>query len=481
MRRTLQIVVLLAATMFAVAGSPSTRAFDLGVDTGVMHVTGSQLSANFWIARLQQPDALILDPLAIRARNERLLRTDPSLHDIAALPTALRKGQVQTWVQARSSRPARALYDDTGHRIAAAAVENWLDSLALDAIPDVQPTRFGLIVQRAPLRTFPTAQRVFSAPGDHDIDRFQETAFFPGTPVAIVHESRDRKWWFVVGKFYAAWVEKRFVAEGGRDRVLGYAGKSPALIVTGATVRTTFTPQLPEVSHLQLDMGTQVSLWVGWPGAKPVNGQAAYASNVIELPVRNVDGSLRIVPALLPRTDAMATAPLPLTSANILRQAFKFLGERYGWGHDYDARDCSGFVSEVYRSMGVDLPRNTGDQARMAVYDRLQVRPGEDAKRRDALLRDLDVGDLVFIPGHVMLVIGHVDGVPWVIHDIQKTAWLDAIGKLQQIPLNGVSVTPLPQLRRDRKTTYVDLITDIQRIRPPPESGPSRDRQAPQP
>ena len=63
-------------------------------------------------------------------------------------------------------------------------------------------------------------------------------------------------------------------------------------------------------------------------------------------------------------TPTRAPAPLPLTRANLIRQAFKFLGERYGWGHDYNARDCSGFVSEVYRSMGVLMPRNTSDQAR---------------------------------------------------------------------------------------------------------------------
>ena len=40
-----------------------------------------------------------------------------------------------------------------------------------------------------------------------------------------------------------------------------------------------------------------------------------------------------------------------------------FLGERYGWGHRYNGRDCSGFVSEVYQSMGVQLPRNTSDQS----------------------------------------------------------------------------------------------------------------------
>src|SRR3546814_9590637 len=81
-----------------------------------------------------------------------------------------------------------------------------------------------------------------------------------------------------------------------------YARKVPYLVVTGAKVRTTFTPDLPAVSDLQLDMGIRIPVLRDWPGNKPVNGQAAYTSHVVELPVRNDDGSLRIVPALLPRT-----------------------------------------------------------------------------------------------------------------------------------------------------------------------------------
>jgi len=75
-------------------------------------------------------------------------------------------------------------------------------------------------------------------------------------------------------------------------------------------------------------------------------------------------------PQELLETDELPTQPLPFTRANLLRQAFRFLGERYGWGHDYQGRDCSGFVSEVYRSMGVQLPRNTSDAELRAMADR---------------------------------------------------------------------------------------------------------------
>src|SRR5690606_4113209 len=99
-----------------------------------------------------------------------------------------------------------------------------------------------------------------------------------------------------------------------------------------------------------------------------------------------------------------------LTKANLIRQAFKFLGERYGWGHRYNGRDCSGFVSEVMRSFGLVLPRNTGAQARSPALEGLAVEPGSPHEERLRLLGSSQVGDLVYLPGHVMMVIGRIAG-----------------------------------------------------------------------
>ena len=177
-----------------------------------------------------------------------------------------------------------------------------------------------------------------------------------------VHASRDGEWLFVVSPRYAAWVRKDAVAEGARDAVLDYAAAEPYRLVTAAKVRTVYTPEEPRVSELQLDMGVRVPL-VQVAGGTPVNGQQAYTSWPIRLPVRDADGSLSLATALLQKNADTAGAPLPLTRANIIRQAFKFLGERYGWGHDYNARDCSGFVSEVYRSMAARPTRSSSSPA----------------------------------------------------------------------------------------------------------------------
>jgi hypothetical protein len=432
----------------------------------VVGVQETQLNPEFWIRRDSNGERVVLDAHAIAAQNARLRELDPSVHDIEKLPATLAAAMVRGWIDRLSARPDEELFDEKGHALGAGTLDELVASLAIDKVSDTQNTRYGLVVKRADLRTFPTLMRVFDSPDNTDIDRFQESALFPGTPVAIVHESADHQWWFIVSALYAAWIDKRFVAEGAAQEVFGYAHKTPYLVVTGPTVKTVHTPQEPQVSELQLDMGVRVPLEADWPESKPVNGQHPYTSHVIELPVRADDGSLRFVPALVPKTEDTANDYLPLSQANLLRQGFKFLGERYGWGHSFNARDCSGFVSEVYRSFGVQLPRNTRDQAVSPALNRIAFTSADTHEQRLAVLRDLQVGDLIYIPGHVMMVIGHDRGVPYVIHDTTGISYRDKSGVVQRVALNAVSVTPITPLLLNREQPLVDRITSIRRIRP---------------
>ena len=81
-------------------------------------------------------------------------------------------------------------------------------------------------------------------------------------------------------------------------------------------------------------------------------------------------------------------------------------------------------------------------------------------------MRELQVGDLVYIPGHVMVTLGHDRGLTYMIHDTAGGGWAGADGKRVSAHLNGVSVTPLEPMLASDTVTYVDRITNIQRIRP---------------
>lgn len=454
-------LVLLGATLSATAREP------LPVPRhAVIGVEDHHLQADYWIGRLAQPQRVLLDAPGVAAQNARMRQQDRHVHDLEALPATLTRADVRAWLDPLSAPPTRTLYDDQGRKIAAARLAAIAANAAVDAVAEQAPARYGLVVHRGDLRTFPTRERVFNSADDTDIDRFQESALFPGTPVVIAHTSADGAWYFVVSPLYAAWIEKRHVAVGSRDAVFGYGRSGPGLVVTGATARTVYNPEEPGLSALQLDMGVRVPVLADWPADAPVNGQHPYTSHVIQLPVRRGDGSLALLPALLPRTADVAPDYLPLTPANLLQQGFKFLGERYGWGHGYDSRDCSGFVSEVYRSMGIVLPRNTSAQAVSPALERIGFDPGDSHEKRLAVLRTLQVGDLVYIPGHVMMVIGHDNGITYTIHDTTGITYRGADGKTVRARLNSVAVTPLEPLLFNSEQSTVDRITAIQRIRP---------------
>jgi hypothetical protein len=457
------IYALIASGLLASCTSQSPRI--IVPPHAIVGVQQEQLTPEFWIARQGDASRVVLDRRAIATQNSRLLEVDPSVHDLERM-TTLSAGEVRRWIEKLSAYPDKDMFDAEGRKLERGRFDALLDNVAIGTVPESQRTRFGLVVKRADLRTFPATLRGYDSADERDIDRFQETALFPGTPVVIAHESRDGHWWFVVSPSYAAWVEKRLVAEGASDAVLAYTKKSPYLVVTGATAQTVFTPERPELSQLQLDMGVRVPVLADWPADRPVNGQHPYTARVIELPVRAADGSLQFAPALLPRVADASGDYLPLTRANLLRQGFKFLGERYGWGHSYNARDCSGFVSDVYRSFGVELPRNTRDQAVTPALSRITFTAADDHARRLAVLRNLEVGDLVYIPGHVMMVIGHDNGMPYVIHDTTGISYRGADGEVTRVRLNGVSVTPLTPLLFNRQRPTVDHITSILRVRP---------------
>jgi cell wall-associated NlpC family hydrolase len=459
------LLLSLVVLVVACAGAPEKQTPRLAAPLAVIGVEPVHLTADYWARRASRPNTVVLDAAEIAVQNERLKRTDASVRDIEQLPASLTAADVRKWIEAMSLRPERILYDSEGQQVTAERLNAWETALNLDALATTQSTRYGMVVRRADLRTFPTRARVFSSADDTDIDRFQENALFPGTPVVIAHTSLDGEWLFVVGALYSAWIEKGAVAEGRRNAIFAYARKSPYVVVTGAKAHTVYTPERPEVSNVQLEMGARVPVMADWPIESPVNGQHPYTAHVVELPYRESDGSLQFSPALLPKTQEVAADYLPLTRANVVRQGFKFLGERYGWGHSYDARDCSGFVSEVYRSFGVQLPRNTRDQGVSPALNRIALTDADDHAARVKLLREAQVGDLIYIPGHVMMVIGQDQGEPYVIHDTTGISFRGGAGDIERARLNGVSVTPLLPLLWSEGRPMIDRIYSIQRIR----------------
>lgn len=454
------LFLALLFTGLAVEAKPS-----LILNWNELGYSNEKLTDSYWIKRAKKSNSILLNTKQVVNYNKRLAEIDGSVSAWQNWPDSLNAAQITDKINQLSMRPSRVLYSQDGKQLTEIDVNVLLENLSLNTIKASSKEQFGLITQRSALRAFPSDLRAFSSLGNTDIDRFQESAVFPGTPVAVLHQSADKKWLFVQSELYAAWVKADAVAIANRATVLAYATKTPRLIISGANVRTVFSPDMPNVSDLVLDMGTAFPLLEQWSHTQPINGQGTLAAHVIELPTRNSSGLLHIAPVLIARSADVRRDYLPVTRANIIQQSFKFLGERYGWGHDYGSRDCSGFVSEIYRSMAITLPRNTSDQAKSPAFDREPYAIELSREQRLKRVKQLQIGDLIYVPGHVMMVIGHDAFGPWVIHDSHGTGFMQN-GQFYSVPSNSVAVTPLLSMAFSADKTYMDAITTVQHIIP---------------
>ena len=433
--------------------------------TDVIGISEIHLSAKYWGNRIKNADQVIKDQRGISEFNTALFSTDENMVDLSFLPEQMPGDEVKARILAISKPNRSDLYNPAGEVLGSEGYRKYSDNLGLENIPDTVEIRFALVVNRADMRTYPTDERYYKSPDDQNLDRFQENALFPGDALAVLHLSADKEWAFVQSYNYAAWVRYESIAIGDRKLIGQYKNASRFLVITGAKVQTAFNPEVPALSELQLDMGIRMPLADPETVKNSLYGQNPYTSYVVLLPLRNFEGKLEIKPALIARNKDVNQGYIPFTRENIIRQAFKFLGERYGWGHSYNGRDCTGFVMEVYKTFGIQMPRNTGQQGSGSFGENTRFTPESSREEKLKALESLDVGDLMYVPGHVLMYIGDVDGEPYVIHDVSVFRYIDENGERYKGTLNGVSVTPLVPLYGSEKSTYIDLIYNIKRVR----------------
>ena len=169
----------------------------------------------------------------------------------------------------------------------------------------------------------------------------------------------------------------------------------------------------------------------------------------------------------IPADDTVNKGWLPYSENNLIRQAFRFLGDLYGWGGLEEGVDCALFTADVYRSVGVDFPVDAEEQ-RLAVPVSLDLEK-MDEKTKFGAITKLHPGDLLFTDGHVMMYLGRDDsGEPYVIH-AGSSRWFPGEGE-ENGPLKyytrRVTVDNLRWFKSSEKTC-LDLIINAGSVRLP--------------
>lgn len=270
--------------------------------------------------------------------------------------------------------------------------------LDIKSVPDQVNVRYAVVVRHSDLRCLPTREGIFSEPDDVYYDNAQDSVAEAGEPVAVLHTSKDGRFCYVQMYNVRSWIERENVAFCDRKTWMSYVDSQAFLVVVGNRYLMPFKD-----GRLFFLEGAKIKLLEEKPKGYEV-----------VVPTRGDQGNLVEVEELIPLDPALRVGYLPYTSNNVIREAFKFQGDVYGWGGSFNSVDCSSLVDSVYRTMGFCLPRNTAQLQK--IPGKAIPLEGRTREEKREIFRWLRPGTPLHMRGHIMIYLGMNGSEPYVIH-----------------------------------------------------------------
>ncbi len=378
--------------------------------------------ASFWIGRLGNPDEPILTPVQIEKMNNTILDENDEMANVTELGDTVSRQDLIEWLFKDPIPQDKEMFDRKGRVIKGNFYKDVMDNMNTTGVTESNGLIFGVITKKADIRAFPTDEPVLKNPSAKDFDAFQYSAIYPPQPVALLHKSKDGKWGFFQTPFVRGWIKMDKIAFANkRDDInphtspfspsqrgtVGGAGVNPhSLVITGSRVMV-FRDKKNNGNAEIIPMGTTFVL----------QGEDKNYW-IVKFPEKDKDGQLQWIGAYIKKKADIHIGYLAYTKRNVINQAFKMLGEGYGWGGRNGLRDCSSFIKDVFAAMGIILPRHSSHQAAsgQALLSLDEAAPTEDIKM--ALDSAVPGITLLGLSGHIMLYLGNINGSYYSLHQL---------------------------------------------------------------
>ena len=375
--------------------------------------SGELTEASWWILNNNAGDQVILDEEQIEAFNQKIRAADLDVTDMKQMPSSVPVQEFLPWIT--NTWAMRGTVYRNGREVTEAekeAIQNNLNLAALPSGNEAAAVRYGVT---------------------------QDSVLEAGEPVAVLHESLDKKYYYVRLYNLFGWIAQEDVALCAREQWLKYADPQDFLVVTGRDFYTRVNGE--DVFHL---MGAKLQLL-----------QEKKNRWQVLLPYKDhKTGLLHEKQMWISKDENLHRGYLPYTSDQVIRQAFKFYGSVYGWGGAMRSVDCSSLVDSVYRTMGLDLPRNTSQLVKMpgSVTDLT----GRNREERLQALETVRPGSPLSMKGHIMIFLGMEKGTPYVIHS-SSSYFKDG----RKIYVRRVLVSDLAMDRSNGKSFLENLVNAV--------------------
>jgi len=400
----IQLSLILALVFFTIPVWAQDKVND-EPHPSIAHSLRMMKTAGYWISHHPTPDALIMSPDAIDQFNARL-RTDNKLtKDIFTLVQDLKtESLLENLEKTLSDIASKEYYTAGGVKDDQDFIDQVRRNMNLSGVVIGVAPRYGVAVHYASQRFLPTKEGLYEKKDEHDFDQLQNSALDVGTPVAVVHASADGLWYYTLSAISDGWVEAKNIAIGDIDQVRQFAqDKDYAVVIKPKADIFLNEPMTDYYDYVR--MGVRQPLSAVDAGRVTVN-----------VPMMGADGSLAIKEGYMNAED-VNTGFLPFTARNIYKEALMMLNQPYGWGDMFGEQDCSRFLQMVFATVGISLPRDSKDQAKVSNAAVDFDEKSNDSTKLVAIAKASASNTLLAMKGHIMLYLGTVDGKPYAIHD----------------------------------------------------------------
>lgn len=392
----------------------------------------------FWHRLTPGGEKSIIDRVGIDAFNQKITEKSASVYRLKNYPATISSGQLQAWLT-MPNLLNESLYAN-GRLIDWQYKQSLLAECNLDNIDAEIAVSHGVTLRRTNLRTLPSSVGLFSTGADTNFDMLQETAIDPAEPILILHTSKSGAFYYIQMRNYRGWAAAKDIAALPYHDWLNYAEPDNFLIVTD----NRFSLRVND-EDLIYQMGAKLPL---------LNG--SNETYTVRIPAKSPAGLFTEQTAAINANAPVHLGYLPYTRNQIISQSFKFLHDPYGWGGLKNSVDCSSFIADIYRSFGIELPRNA-DEQEMSAGISYPMQNLTNAEKKQAL-RQLKAGDALFFDGHTMLYLGMTNDTPFIIHSLGSHTKHYPGGAREKIRTMQVVVSDL-SLQRYSGETFLDALT----------------------
>jgi hypothetical protein len=363
-------------------------------------------TAGFWIGRHPDPDAVIMAGQDILDFNTYIIKKTRAVHDVLRL-SPIRDGRALGGSLRNMLTQNQGYVDSNGVLMTKDFTNHMEVLMGVDQIPPSITARWAYVVRPSDQRLLPTTKPFYKSATDTAIDRLQNNALDVATPVLVLMESTDHAWVYTISPDSEGWVLSDNVALCPKEEMDRYEACTDFVVSTDAKTDIYLDSWLRH--HL-----AYIHMGIRLPLAQELD------NGIIQVlvPARGQEGLCTFEAAYVSASQ-VHRGYLSYTPRNAISQAFKLLNAPYGWGGMYGEQDCSRFIQEVFAAMGITLPRNSSQQGKVGKL-MANFTKANSQNDRLGIFADYAVGGITTLqfPGHIMLFLGSIDGMPYAIHDL---------------------------------------------------------------